>query len=304
MANFSYLERVEYILEKLLKNESINTTEIAKCFNVDPAQIRSDLNDRIKPLFDKTIKRVGNNWVPDEDLLANQFFTAEQLLIISLLRNVTKDLNGDLYNKTLKLFQSLHETVSDAIYKQPYVEDILETHEEEFHRIEKIIKDQKQISFNYYNKNYPKKVNPLKIVNIERYWYLIAYDLIEEDLRTFYFKGMKDIIDDNIVFDTSEYEFLDKLDYAINAFYKSSDSIDVELELDGKAFGVLNRMKLNPTQNILPWNKETKTAVMHITVTDLMEIAPLIQQWIPHIYVLNPPKLQELIIKNLSDYKI
>lgn len=152
MKDFLYLDRVEYMLNKLLKNEPIKTSNIAEYFNVDDSVIRKDLRERIKPLFPNTIKKVNNTWIADKGLIENQFFSADELLIISLLNNVTKDLNPKFYDKTLKLFRSLHKKASFAIFEQPSIENLLASHEMEFHMIKSAIENYKEISFRYYEK--------------------------------------------------------------------------------------------------------------------------------------------------------
>lgn len=301
MKIFLYLDRVEYMLNKLLKNEPIKTSTIAEYFDVDDSVIRKDLRERIKPLFPNTIKKVNNTWVADKGLIENQFFSADELLIISLLNNVTKDLNPKFYEKTLKLFRGLHKKASFAIFEQASIENVIDSHEVEFHTIESAIENKKEISFKYYEKK-DKLVHPLKIANLEQYWYLIAYDLNENGLRTFYFKEISEIDVKEKEFNIDEYKFIDKLNNAINAFFKTDGKIDVELELSWNAYTVLKRKKLNSSQYIV-WNKETNKAVMYIAVSHLMEIAPLIQQWIPHIYVKNPPELEDLILENLAKYQ-
>lgn len=124
----------------------------------------------------------------------------------------------------------------------------------------------------------------------------------ENGLRTFYFKEISKINIKEKKFNINEYKFIDKLNNAINAFFRVDKKINVELELSWNAYTVLKRKKLNPSQSI-NWNKNTNNATMYITVTHLMEIVPVIQQWIPHIYVKNPPELEELILENLKKYQ-
>lgn len=300
MKEFLYLDRVEYMLAKLLKNEPIIVKEIAEHFGSDAGEIRNDLRTRIKPLFPNTIKKVNNMWVADKDLIENQFFSADELLIISLLNNVTKDLNPKFYEKTLNLFRSLHKKASFAIFEQPSIENLIDTHEEQFHKIKSAIENKKEINFIYY-KNKDKNIHPLKIANLEQYWYLIGYDLKEEGLRTYYFKEISNIHILEKEFNIERYKFIDKLNNAINAFFRVNEKIDVELELTVSAYTVLKRKKLNPSQHII-WDNKSEKATMYITISHKMEIIPIIQQWIPHIYVKNPPELENEIYDNLQKY--
>ena len=82
----------------------------------------------------------------------------------------------------------------------------------------------------------------------------------------------------------------------------SNEEINVTLKLDWNAKNVLSRKKLNPTQKI--YKNEEDEYIMNITISNYMEIIPVIQQWIPLIKVISPKELNLKIKENIQNYQI
>lgn len=299
MKDFTPLDRHEYIFQKILRNEQIQTTDVAQYLGTTRKTIERDLKDWISPLFERQISYIKGVWVIPEPIIDIKFYTPNELSAIAyIFKYMNKD-NPKLYSKTINLFNELHEKVSHSIYKQSSIEDILSTHKNEFFIIKNAIEDTKEIEFKFYG--HEKLVQPLKIANLEKYWYLLCYDLYENRFSKYHLKGIQDIEILNTIFDVSSHKYLEKLDDAINAFFNIDTVIDVELEIDWEAKKVLSRKKLNKTQEII---KNDELFIFKIKVTHFMEIIPTIQQWIPHIKVISPEGLKEQIGENLRNYNI
>jgi len=295
-----YLQRVSVLLRKLLNGQAVNTTVFAESFDVDRKTIWRDITNVIQPIFPNSIKydRSTKTWIATEDLRLKKFFNIEELVIIGQLLQLSKETNQKLYKATLELFDALHEKSSHAIYKQPSIENI-DDYKVQFLKIQQAIEHRDKIIFSIKDKE--RKIHPLKIINFEVYWYLIGFSEHHNEIRTFYFKDIKNINVLEEKYEKKEYRYLEKLDYAVNAFYNPNNTIYVVLELDEAAYTVLKRKKLNPSQKI---KKSTKpnTYIMNITITHEMEILPLIQQWVPHVKVLEPVSLHEQILANYRKY--
>ena len=297
-----YLQRVPVLLKQLLDGQAINTTKFAELFEVDRKTIWRDITNVIQPIFPDSIKydRSTKTWVATEDLQIKKFFNIEELVVIGQLLQLSKETNQVLYKATIDLFEVLHTKSSHAIYKQPSIEDI-DNKKEQFLKLQRAIELREKVTFNIKGKE--RTVHPLKIINFEVYWYLIAFSEHHNEIRTFYFKDIVNLYVLDIKFEKKEYRYLDRLDYAINAFYNPNKSMDVILQLDKIAYGVLKRKKLNPSQYIKKSEEEDRYE-MHLTVTHEMEILPLIQQWIPHIKVIEPISLHNKILENLQVYTL
>ena len=282
MAYFTPLDRHEYIFNKILKKEEIKTTEIAKYFSIDRKTVERDLKDWISPLFEVEIYSENRKWVIPEPIIDITYYEPSELASIAFLFKYMNDDNPQLLNKTINLFNNLHEKLSHSIYKQSSIEDILSTKKKEFFLLKNAIDSTKEIRFKFFTKD--KFVQPLKIANLEKYWYLLCFDLDRCRFSKYPINGIFDVNVTTKSFDINEHKYLNKLDNAINAFYGIDEEINVTLKLDWNAKNVLSRKKLNPTQKI--YKNEDDEYIMNITISNYMEIIPVIQQWIPLIKVI------------------
>lgn len=294
----TYIERISYILKKLLKKETISTPTIAEYFGVDRRTIHRDIKNRIQPLFEKSIRydKSVRLWKADSDLLIGNFYSVEELVLIGIIKNIAKDINPSLHKKTKELFRELHKKVSESIYKQATLEDI-STHNSAFLLLQKAIDEHKHVNIVYQGKK--REVLALKIALLESYWYFIAHDIVKDVTRTFHLKSIEkiDLLEQS--FNPIQYAIIEKLDLAINAWFDPINTIVVILHLDKTAYGVIKRRPLNPTQRVMK-EYEDGGVEMEIIITHLMEIVPTIQQWIPHIRVVEPHELKEKISDNLK----
>ncbi len=300
MKDFTPLDRHEYIFRKILKKEELKTSEVAEYFQTDIKTIRRDLKDWISPLFETEIYSENKKWIIPEPVIDITFYEASELAAIAFIFKYMDNDNPQLYSKTVNLFNELHEKLSHSIYKQSSIEDILSTKKEEFYLIKNAIDNQKEIKFKFFK--YDKYVQPLKIANLEKYWYLLCSDKDKERFSKYPINGIFDVIICKETFDLNTHSYISKLDNAINAFFDINEEIEIVLKLDWEAKKVLSRKKLNSTQNIE--QNEDEEYIMTITVTNLMEIIPTIQQWIPLIEVISPQALKNKIKENIENYEI
>jgi len=300
MKDFTPLDRHEYIFRKILNNEQLNTTEIANYLHVNRKTIERDLKEWISPIFETEIYIKDKAWIIPEPIIDITFYEPNELASIAFIFKYMNKDNPKLYDKTVNLFNELHEKVSHSIYKQSSIEDILSIKKEEFFLLKNSIDTTKEIKFKFFG--HDKYVQPLKIANLEKYWYLLCFDLDEKRFSKYPLNGISDIEILSSVFDLKEHVYLDKLSNAINAFFDVKEEIDIILKLDWDAKKVLSRKKLNETQHI--YKNEDEEYIMEITITNLMEIVPTIQQWIPLIEVISPDSLKEKIKENLDKYNL
>lgn len=300
MTDFTALDRHEYIFNKILRKETIKTVDIANYLGVSRKTIERDLKDSISPLFETDILPNDNEWIIPESIIDIKFYESNELAAMAFIfKNIGRD-NPALYSKTINLFNELHEKVSHSIYKQSSVEDILSIKKDEFYMLKSAIEDEKEIKFKFHS--YDKHVQPLKIANLEKYWYLLCFDLDAKRFSKYPLRGVHSIDILDITFNFNENDYINKLDNAINAFFDINEEINVVLELDWEANKVLNSVPLNSTQKITK-EEDENVYTMEITISHLMEIIPIIQQWIPHIKVVYPEELKSIIQENIANYE-
>lgn len=303
MNDTTKLDRYEHIFQKILRQENLNTVQIAKYLGCTRRTIERDLKDVISVLFESPIECVDRVWVVPKSIIDFRSYSASNLVSICLLLKKTSDDNPELYSKTVNLFDILHEKISHSIYKQSSIEELFPSCKDEFYMVKNAIENTEEIKFSFFYDDNIKNVQPLKIVNLENYWYLFCFDLKANAFRKYHFKGVKNIELLNRKFDLKEHVYIDKLENAVNAFFNIEEENKIQLKITKEARKVLSRKKLNSTQKIYKDKLDDKY-FMDIIVSDLREISPLIQQWIPHIEVISPLELKDLIKENLNNYQI
>jgi len=298
------LERYEYIFTKIRRGEELYPVEIAEYLGCNRKTITRDFEKIISVLFESPIEYNGNKWIVPNPIIDIRAYTASNLVSIALLLKKAYHEDPYLYDKSIELFDFLQEKVSHSIYKQNSIEELFPSCKDEFYLIKNAIEKTQEIKFSFHYDDNVKHVQPLKITNLEQYWYLFCYDLEQSSFWTYHFKGIKNIKVLEQRFSLEEHLYRDKLENAINAYFNIYEENEVRLRLSKAPMKVLKRKQLNSSQKIYKDEEFQDKYIMDITVSDLREISPLVQQWIPHIEVIYPENLKNIIRENLKNYTL
>lgn len=295
------IARLTLIIELLSKGHSLSTPYLVTKFGVTKKIVQTDFKEYLLPLFeDKTLyySYLIKAYKAKDNFLSKTFLSAEELAIIAVLQNKSRDKysDDDFALKTHALFQKFDDALSHRLYQESSIEKIDEF-KNEIIQIKNAIEAKKVITCKYSKKD--REVFPLKILNLEGYWYLIVYEPSSELLKTFHLNSVKEI-----VLTDKEYRFnkdkVKSFDNAITAFFKpDNEPITIQLFIDTKISKYFQRKKLNKTQRTLQKYSDGSIDI-EVLVTDFMEIIPIIQRYIPFIAVIEPEELKNEIKKNLE----
>lgn len=296
-------DRLSSILTLLSQGYSLSTPKLSEQFEVTNKIIQTDFKEYLLPLFeDNTIHYdfSTKSYIAKNNFLTKTFLGADELAIISILKNKSKDKysDKDLYKKVDMLFKDYEDALSHSIYQLTDIERI-DKFKNEIIQIHHAIDNKKVIECIYRNKQ--RNLYPLQIKNFDGYWYLICYDTYYEDIRKYHLNSITDITELNEVysFDTT---IIEKFDTAINAYYKPELSpIPIQLFLDKEVSKFFIRKPISKTQRIIK-KYDDDSCDIELTITDFMEIIPTIQRFMPHIGVLEPLELKNIIKENLETY--
>ena len=297
------IQRLSYILSKLSQGEQLSTLELAKQFETTTRKIQLDFKEYILSLFDDEIIYYDYSikcYVSKVNFLQKTFLTNEELAIISILKAKSKDKysDDDLAFKTSALFSKFEDSLKNSIYKHHKIES-LEDKKIDIISIKNAIKSQNKITCIYNDKL--RELYPLKILNLDNFWYLINYDLEYEEIRRYHLNSFKDVKIQNEQFDFDE-EIIKGFDNAINAYFEPhKEPFIIELFLDKKVSKYILRKPINKTQRVLK-TYEDGSCDIEIYITDFMEIIPTIQSYLPYIVVISPDELGSIIKDNLDKY--
>lgn len=299
------INRLTHTLQLLSKGNGVSTPALVEFFGegVTKKMVQTDFKEYLLPLFiDEKIYydyadrvyRATNNF------LVKTLFDAEELAIISIIKNKSKDKYSDdgLSQKVDVMFDKFEDELSNRLYQKSSVEKI-DNFRDEIIQIKNAIETKHIITCTYTNKD--RIVCPLKILNLEGYWYLIVYEPKDDLVKTFHLNSVKNIEHTDDIY-TFNQDIVDSFDNAITAYFKpNNETVRVELFIDKEVSRFFERKPLNKTQRplrVLP----DKSLELEVYVTDLMEIIPTIQRFIPYVVVIEPEELKIEIVKNLEVY--
>lgn len=273
------IKRLTHTLQLLSKGNGVSTPALVEFFGegVTKKMVQTDFKEYLLPLFD-----------------------AEELAIISIIKNKSKDKYSDdgLSQKVDVMFDKFEDELSNRLYQKSSVEKI-DNFRDEIIQIKNAIETKHIITCSYKNKN--RTVYPLKILNLEGYWYLIVYEPKDDLVKTFHLNSVKNIEHTDEVYNFSQ-DIIDSFDNAITAYFKpNNEPIRVELYIDKEVSRFFERKPLNKSQHIIR-KLPDKSLELEVYVTDLMEIIPTIQRFIPYVAVVEPEELKAEIVKNLEIY--
>ena len=297
------INRLVHILIHLSKGNKLHTQKLAQQFETTTRIIQLDFKEYIIPLFgDDTIYYDYSQkcYSAKYPFLQSSLLNSEELSTIAMLKNKSKDkfTDEELSLNTDKLFEKLEESLKNSIYKLPSIESI-EENQIDIIKIKNAIKTKTKIECIYNDKK--RELYPLKILNLDCFWYLINYDLEYEEIRRYHLNSIKEVELQDIEFDFDE-EIISGFDNAINAYFEPHiKPFAIELFLDKKVSKYFLRKPINQTQMVLK-TYEDESIDIEVFITDFMEVIPLIQSYLPYIMVISPDELNKIIKTNLEEY--
>ena len=301
--NNNRISRISSIITLLSKGDKLSTPSLVERFQTTKKIIQTDFKEYILPMFsDNRIYYDFSSkiYCAKNNFLTKTLFSADELAVISILKAKSKDKHsdGDLFEKTDMLFHMFEEQLANHIYQKSSVEKIDEF-KDEIIQIKNAIESKNVIKCLYTGKD--REVYPLKILNLEGYWYLIIYEPKDEKIKTFHLNTIKvtEVLDKTYIYNA---ELVDTFDNAITAYFKpENEPIAVQLFLDKHVSRFFKRKKLSTTQRILK-EYDDNSMEIELIITDFMEIIPTIQRYIPYIQVIEPNELKLEVKMNIENY--
>ncbi len=296
------VERIKAILDLLNQGYNLSTPSLVERFNISKKIIQTDFKDFILPLLpNQTIyyDYSSKTYKAKNNFLSKTLFNSKELAIIAVLKNKSTDKysDHDLKANVDELFFKFEKELSNQLYSKSSVEKI-DKFQNELIQLENAIENKNIVKCFYNNKH--REIYPLKILNLEGFWYLIVFEAIDNKIKTFHLNTIK-----NVEVLLNEYKYdktkVDSFNNAINAYHKLDSNIQITLYADKEVSRYFLRKPLNQTQRVLK-QYDDKSIDLEIIVTNLMEIIPTIQRYIPHVKVIEPLELKEAIKKNIDDY--
>ncbi|WP_415397535.1 helix-turn-helix transcriptional regulator [Sulfurimonas sp. CS5] len=291
------LTRLTIILARLNDGEALSVKELAEEFNVSSKTIQRDFNERLSAFHIYQDKR---KWKMQDGFSIEKTKSLQEQLVLDIIEKITEGIGGKFATTSNKLLSKIRNEDFNPIYTKLNIEDISDRFDD-IQLIEKAIKNKTELDCSYENDRegtFRANIQPLKIVNYEGFWYLVASR--EGSIQKYYINTLSNIKQTAITFTTDD-KIEALLENSINIWFKADiEPFEVKIFADKIATKYFQRREL-PTQRIETLSQDG-TMEFIVRITDEMEIIPIIKYWLPHLTVLEPLWIQEMINEDLEVY--
>ncbi|WP_345974765.1 WYL domain-containing protein [Sulfurimonas sp. HSL3-7] len=292
------LTRLTRTLSRLNSGEALSVKELADEYNVSTKTIQRDFNEKLCsfPIYQEKKK-----WKMQKGFRVEKTKTVQEQLVLDIMEKMAEDIGGNFYTTAHSLLSKIKNEEFNPIYTKLNIEDISDKFNE-IQKLEQAINNKQIITCIYDDEKEPPRrecLKPLKIVNYEGFWYLVALDE-DEYVRKLYLKKVSNVIVTRDSFSPStKIETL--LENSINIWFQSDrEPFDVTIYADAKVAKYFNRKPLS-TQRIISTHSDGSLEFV-VTITYEMEIIPIIQYWLPHLRIIEPLWIDDIIKQELKLY--
>jgi predicted DNA-binding transcriptional regulator YafY len=295
------LTRLISILTKLYNGESLSVKNLAEEFNVSTRTIQRDFNER---LISFPIYQENRLWKMQDGFKLEKTTSIEEQIVLDIIDKLVEGLGDKFSSKAKSLLAKIKNENINPIYTKINMEDIGDKLEV-IKILESSIKLKHIINCTYNikeNKTCTLKIKPLKIVNYEGFWYLIALDTYDNNiLKKYYLKNIFNVKTTDEKFDIN-LKLEELLENSISIWFQENyEPYEIKIRVSSVIAKYIKRKPISITQRIESVNKDNSIDIV-FKVTHEMEIIPLVKYWMPHMKIIEPKWIDDKILIELKDY--
>jgi len=300
MKNINVATRLITILQYLNKGLTINVEELSDEFDISIRQVQNDIK-LFSTFFE--IERLGrqNYKLKKAYQLINVDNESIQIalgLLKSLQHNALPQMNtlmDQILPDSHKYHKIFHFQLDYEIIHNIQI----------FYDVLKAVSNLQSSHFIYTKKDGTSKevfIHPYKIANFSNYWYILAYDVKDERLKSYHINSITHfkIDEENFISDIKIEKEIDALCTKADSPWFSDEKYSVTLEVSGEARYYLKR---NLPHNLeLITQKSEKDLYKFHYYDDEREVFIFIKQWLPDVKIIDNLTLQNKFSKILTNY--
>ena len=293
------LTRLTTTLTMLSNGDRPSMHELAEEFNVSLRTIQRDIYDRLINFPIETDDEKRLRFIEGFSLNRTRL-SPEELITMSLSLNLLKDAGGKFKHATENLFHKLlekHDLATPYHIKPINFEKI---------DLDSVLVDTIENAIYYNNvsvitlENKCVNAEPYKIVNLDGIWYLLAKDLEDSKVKTFFLHKIKK-------FSPTPETFLPRKDInsvlngVYSGFFEDGNAFDVTVKVYKKIahfFKLKDHLSSQEIVEELP----SGDLVVKFKVTTEEDIDNIVKSWLPDIEVLEPLAFRESLKEQLQKY--
>lgn len=233
------------------------------------------------------------------DFKIEKNISIEDIITLDILENFSIGLGNKFHSKASTLLTKLKNRKYSPIFTKLNMEDISSEYESMI-QFEDAIINQHSIQVNYTAKSKSDTIiiNPIKIVNFEGLWYLVATDK-NDKLKSYYIKNIELLKILDTTFNIPQ-KVEDILNNAISIWFSDDEPFEVIMEIDNQVAKYFLTKPISNTQKIIHEDNEKLT--ISVMASSDWEIIPIIKSWIPFIKVISPIRIHDTVKEEANKF--
>jgi predicted DNA-binding transcriptional regulator YafY len=290
------LTRLTVILSKLYQGEELSAKELSEEFGVSLRTIQRDFKERLLhfPIFYE-----NKHWKMDSNFKIDKSLSLKETIVLDILEDFSKSLGDDFYSQSSTILHKLKNRKYSPIFTKLNMEDISDEFDSMIAYEEAMLsKNSIKIKYTTDKKISEVKINPIKIVNFEGLWYIVATDK-NNKLKSYYLKNatLLKVYKETFKIDKQVENILDN---AISIWFSDDEPFEVIMEIDNHVAKFFKQKPISKTQKIL--SQDNTKMTISVMATSDFEIIPIVKSWIPFIKVISPSKIQDKVKEEVSKF--
>ncbi len=292
------LTRLVITLTKLSNDDRPTMKDLSEEFNVGIRTIQRDIYERLMyfPIEKDTVGQLKfiDGFTLDKSTLEN-----DEMLLLYLSMSQVKSMSPTYEKKIETIFSKL----LTPSYSTPYSIKSQGIENLDFDsRLSNTLEDviEKKIIIELELINLKALVQPLKIINLQGLWYLLAKDTDDGLVKSYLLASIKKLkqTKESFVEDENIEQVLDSVH---SSWFKDGNSFQVKILVDRKIAHFFKLRKVIHTQK-LEEEKEDGSLIVSFDVSHEEDVDNIIKAWLPDIKILEPVKFKNKLEKELSLY--
>ena len=295
--------RLMYILNSFESKGKVSVKELASEFKVAARTVQRDLELLNSTGFPLVSAERGFHRFVEGFSLKKSMISEEEASLLSFLYEVAKSLGKDFESSFSSILKKvLYQDTESAFYAKipdgiklgkatPFAKDI-----------EKAIVETRKIEFSYEKPDEQKwlKVDPLKIVFFDGFWYLVCRVSGKDWIIKLRLENIKELktLDEHFKIPKNLKTMLDE---SVNVWFSEKRDKKVVVKVDKDAAAFFKRKKYLPLQKVVSENKDG-SIIVQAMVCQYMEAIPAILRWLPHVHVIEPQEVRDDIDNRVKAY--
>lgn len=291
------LYRLTSILTQLSNYERPTMEDLSVEYNVSRRTIQRDIYDRLShfPIEVKENKQLA---FTAGFSLNRTKLSIEEITTLTLSLDMIKNAGANFFDSSEHLLKKLlYKDFTTPYYIKPHEFETIDVDSSLLNDLESAITTQNEVEI---LRNVTTIVQPIKVINIDGLWYLLAVDKDTKKIHNYFISKIKNakMLPSKFILD----EYLQNLPNKIlSPFFDDEDYFDVVVEVDSSIAHYFKLKKQLSSQKIVE-EKEDGNLLVCFNVTHEEDIDNIIKSWIPHIKVVSPESFKRKIKKELEDY--